>query len=109
MAAVGERVLAVWPEEQGQWWYPGVVVSDAGTAKEVVFDDGGRATVTDDQIIALNIAAGNRLYCRWKGGQQYYGGVVSSAAGSCIHVDYDDGDKESTSVSMVRINAADVR
>jgi hypothetical protein len=108
MASVGERVLAEWPQEV-QWWYPGVVVSDAGQAKEVQFDDGGRATLTDSQMIPLSIGVGSRVYCRWKGGQQYFGGVVSSAVGSCIHVDYDDGDKESTSIAMVRVNKSDMR
>lgn len=108
MASIGERVLAEWPAEV-QWWYPGVVVSDAGGAKEVQFDDGGRATLTDAQMVPLSIATGKRVFCRWKGGEQYYGGVVSSSVGNCIHVDYDDGDKESTSVSMVRINIADLR
>lgn len=109
MANIGDRVLAVWPQEQGEWWYPGVVVSDAGGAKEVVFDDGGRAAISDAEMIPLSIGAGKRVFCRWKGGDKYYGGVVSSATGGCIHINYDDGDKESTSVSLVRINRADVQ
>ena len=108
MASIGDRVLAEWPQEQGQWWYPGVVVSDAGQAQDVQFDDGGRATLSSSQMRPLSIGAGQRVFCRWKGGEQYYGGRVSSAVGGCILVDYDDGDKESTSVSMVRINSADL-
>ncbi len=107
MASLGDRVLAEWPAEV-QWWYPGVVVSDAGQAKEVQFDDGGRATLTDSQMTPLGVQTGMRVFCRWKGGDQYYGGKVSSAVGSCIHVDYDDGDKESTSISMIRVNKADL-
>lgn len=107
MPNVGDRVLAEWPQE-GQWWYPGVIVSSAGSAMEVQYDDGDRATLTEAQVKPLDIRVGARVYCRWKGGGQYYPGVISSQNANAISVDYDDGDKENTTISMVRINVKDL-
>lgn len=107
MAAFGDRVLARWTKEK-DWWYPGVVVGSQGSMVEVVFDDGDRATVNLDETRPLQVPAGKRVYCRWKGGAQYYPGQVRDSVGSAITIDYDDGDKEATSVSFIRINAEDL-
>ncbi|MDQ2985773.1 MAG: DUF4537 domain-containing protein [Armatimonadota bacterium] len=104
---VGDRVLAQWPAEVG-WWYPGTIVSTNGDTFEVQYDDGDRTTLNSSQIKPLQITAGSRVYGRWQAGAQYYPGKVSTAAGEAIHIDYDDGDKESTTVSMVRINQRDM-
>ncbi len=107
MSNIGDRVLAIWPQEVGLL-YPGVVVTSSGNAMEVQFDDGGRATLTPDQIKPLNIRVGQRIQCRWKGGPQYFPGVISSQNANAIGIDYDDGDKESTSVSLIRIQLSEL-
>jgi DNA repair Crb2-like protein len=107
MANIGDRVLAKWPVEK-DWWYPGVVVGTGLVGLEVQFDDGDRTSVTDEEYRPLQLGIGSRVYCRWKGGGEYYPGKVSMAVGDAIHVEYDDGDKETTSVSMVRVNQADL-
>jgi hypothetical protein len=34
--------------------------------------------------------------------------MVTAATGAAIHIEFDDGDKETTSVSMVRVNESDL-
>jgi hypothetical protein len=106
MPSIGDRVIAQWPAEKS-WWYPGVVVSDGGQI-EVQFDDGDRAVLGPDQMKSLAIGPGSRVHCRWKGGSSYYPGKVSDARGSAIHVNYDDGDQEWSSVCMVRVSQNDL-
>lgn len=103
---VGDRVLAQWEEE---WWYPGVIVASNGAGVVVQFDDGDRATLANDQARPLSYSVGNRVYCRWKGGAAYYPGVVSAVIGSAVAIEYDDGDQETTTLSMVRIHEDDLR
>jgi hypothetical protein len=98
--AVGDRVLARWYD---LFWYPGVILSAEGKRIHVTFDDGDQALVTSDQIRELDIGVGDRVFCRWKGGPQYYPGEVVKKEGERIHVRYDDGDEEWTSVRMVRV------
>jgi hypothetical protein len=56
----------------------------------------------------LNVGSGSRVFCRWKGGPQYYPGRVASATGDAIHVQFDDGDKEDTTVRMARVHQDDL-
>lgn len=104
---LGDRVLAKWPQEE-QWWYPGVVTDSDGASVEVTFDDGDRSRVSVEDVRPLMVRVGSRVYCRWKGGDSYYAGKVSQAQGAAIHIDYDDGDQEMTSISLIRVNRNDL-
>ncbi len=46
---------------------------------------------------------GKRVQCRWKGGPLYYPGEVTRQDGERIHVAYDNGEQEWTSVRMIRV------
>lgn len=107
MANVGDRVLAQWPAEM-EWWYPGVVVASTGAAFDVRFDDGGSAALRDDQTRPLLLAIGARVSARFRGGDAFYSGIISEAVGNALHICYDDGDKEWTSVSMLRVHERDL-
>jgi hypothetical protein len=107
MANIGDRVLAKWPSET-EWWYPGVVVGIEIEGIEVQYDDGDRASLAEDELMPLAIGVGSRVYGRWQGGGTYYPGMVTAATGAAIHIEFDDGDKETTSVSMVRVNESDL-
>lgn len=104
MPSVGDRVLGQWEPE---WFYPGVIVTEGGGTFVVQFDDGDRAQLQPNQVREMNIGTGSRVYCRWRGGPQYYPGSITAINGNAIDVSYDDGDQESTTVSMCRVNAAD--
>lgn len=103
MPDVGDRVLARWPAEI-DWWYPGVVCERADDRLLVQFDDGDRAWVTPHEALPLDLDDGARVYGRWQGGGQYHPGLVTSRVGDALHIRYDDGDEEWTSVSMVRVH-----
>ena len=107
MASIGDRVLAKWPVEK-EWWYPGVVVGTGLVGVDVQYDDGDRASVGEQEYKPLVLEVGSRVFARWKGGGEYYPGKVAMVAGSALHVDYDDGDRETTSLSMIRVNQADL-
>jgi hypothetical protein len=107
MISVGMRVLAMWPVEV-EWWYPGVVCRLAGPEIEIQFDDGDRTIVTSAEITPLAIGVGSRVWGRYQGGKFYYPGQVSQQRGDAIHIDYEDGDKEWTTVSMVRVHEDDL-
>ncbi len=96
----GDRVLAVWYDLN---WYPGVVVSVAGKRVHVLFDDGDQAMVTPERAKPLAFRVGDRVCCRRKGGPIYYPGEIARIKGEVIHVNYDDGEEETTSVRLVRI------
>jgi hypothetical protein len=107
MLRLGDRVLAMWPVEV-EWWYPGVVCLVAGNDVEVQFDDGDRSLVTTDDVIPLAIGVGTRVHGRWRGDKFYFPGRVSEQRGPAIHIEYDDGDEEWTTVSMVRVHREDL-
>jgi hypothetical protein len=95
----------MWPVEV-EWWYPGVVCLVAGNEVEV--DDGDRAVMTVADVTPLAIGVGCRVYGRWTGNRFYYPGRVTEQRGEAIHIDYDDGDGEWTTVSMVRVHHSDL-
>lgn len=108
MPAVGDRVLAQWPTEV-EWWYPGVVVAAQPGRVFVQFDDGDRSAVADDRTATLGrVAAGLRVQGRFQGGRGFFPGHVTARTGDAIHIAYDDGDEEWTSVAMVRVHESDL-
>jgi hypothetical protein len=107
MFKVGDRVLAMWPVEI-EWWYPGVICGSDGSELEIQYDDGDRATVGKRDVLPLKIDVGSRVWGRWQGGRAYYPGTITQKMGDAIHIAYDDGDQEWTTVSLVRIHEEDL-
>ena len=102
--APGDRVLAVWAGDG--WWYPARVQSVAGGAVHVAFDDGDVAAVAGADVRAFDWHVGSRLQCNWKNQGAYYGGVVATMTGETIQFQYDDGDRETMTVSRCRGDSA---
>lgn len=98
---VGQRVLAQWYPEV--FFYPGKIKAVEGDKFRIQFDDGDQATVAAKQIAPLDIKVGSRVFGRWQGGPAYFPGKVDQQNGEKIHVRYDDGDEEWTTISMVRV------
>lgn len=107
MALVGDRVLARWPAET-DWWYPGVVCLAEPAKLEVQFDDGDRAELAPWEVTALQVRIGSRVFGRWQGGKFYYPGQVTEQRGEAIHIVYDDGDQEWSTVSLIRVHQQDL-
>src|SRR5262245_42125062 len=97
--AVGQRVLAQWHPEV--YFYPGTIKAIQADKYSVQFDDGDQASVTAKQLAPLDIKAGSRVFGRFKGGPAYFPGKVDRQDGAKIHITYDDGDEEWTTISMV--------
>jgi hypothetical protein len=96
----GDRVLACWYDLN---WYPGVIVSITGKRLHILFDDGDQAMVTPEKVKALDFKVGDRVCCRRRGGPIYYPGEITKQQGEVIHVNYDDGEEETTSIRFVRV------
>jgi hypothetical protein len=67
------------------------------------FDDGDRGWVQRDQVLPLEIRPGLRVLGRWKMASCYYPGVITEVRGDTVHIAYDDGDREWTTVAALRI------
>ena len=98
----GDWVLARWKGDQ--YWFPGVVESRAGDNVTVAYDDGTRETLPTSQVRPYDWAVGTRIQCRWKGGDKWYAGKITtmSSDGVTIGVAYDDGDQEQTRTATCR-------
>lgn len=96
-------MLAEWPVEV-DWWYPGVVVAQERGQVLVQFDDGDRAAVGNDAVQPLGtIGVGQHVHGRFQGGRSYYPGRITARSGDAIHIVYEDGDQEWTSIALVRV------
>jgi hypothetical protein len=96
----GDRVLGCWFDG---FWYPGVILSAEGKRVHVLFDDNDQAFLTWDKVRPLEVAVGDRVFCRWKGGPFFHPGEVTRRHGERIYVTYDDGREEWSSVRLVRV------
>jgi hypothetical protein len=97
---VGERVLARWHDS---YFYPGRIHAVSGSSCEIHFDDGDTATVDNANVLAPDVRVGSRVFARWHGGPEYLPGVISQQKGETVQIDYDHGETEWTSLSMVRV------
>ena len=63
-----------------------------------------RTIAIDERLAAdANLKVGDRVSANWKKGGQYYNGKITSRDGDKIHISYDDGDQEDTTISVVRV------
>jgi hypothetical protein len=98
----GDRVLGSWFDGH---WYPGIVLTVDGKRTHVMFDDGDQAVLTADKVRVLDVKVGDHIFCRYQGGPAYFPGVVTTKDGEIIHIQYDDGDEETTSLRLIRLPA----
>ena len=97
---VCDRVLACWFDLD---WYPGIVLGAEEDRVHVLFDNGSQAPILPERVRPFEVSAGDRVLCRWRGGPDYYLGEVTEVQGEMVHVRYDDGDDEWTSVRLLRL------
>ncbi|MCI0637452.1 MAG: hypothetical protein L0Y72_27780 [Gemmataceae bacterium] len=96
----GDRVLAY---DSDECVYPAEIVSIQDDRVIVQYLDGPERMLTPELIKRFDLRVGAKIECRWKGGPNYFPGVLSKLEGERIHVNYDDGDQEWTSVRLVRL------
>ncbi len=98
--AEGDRVLA---QDIDGFIYPAEIVSIDGDKIVVSFLDGPERMLTPELLRPFALRTGTAVHCRWKGGQAYFAGKVTQIDGDRIHIAYDDGDREWTTVRLVRL------
>ncbi len=96
----GDRVLASWVDA---FFYPGRVQQIDGHSCEVVFDDGDVAWVNEANVRRPDIRSGSEVFCRFHAGPTYKPGTVAEQNGEKLQVQYENGEKEWTTLSMVRV------
>ena len=98
---IGDRALINWTHDE--YWYPGTIRDKKESLYFIHFDDGDEEWVDASRIKTDDIKPGDRVYGNWKNRKWYYPGVVTWRSGLSIHISYDDGDQEDTTISFVRI------
>jgi hypothetical protein len=99
--AEGHRVLA--QSEYDGYLYPGVIERAEEDSLYILFDDGDRGQLSPERVVPLALLrAGQRAECRWQGGD-FYPCRIDRREGDRVFIQYDDGDREATTVGMVRV------
>ncbi|MBP7738727.1 MAG: hypothetical protein KA369_22320 [Spirochaetes bacterium] len=97
----GDRILGQWSDGQ---WYPARITGMEGADFNVSFDDGDTAVLPASKIRKIDWKVGTRVQCNWKRGGMYYKGTITRMQGESIHISYDDGDQEDSTISICRSN-----
>ena len=98
---VGERVFAQWSGDS--FFYPGIIIGIEDTGVSVRFDDGIQESVANSQVAPVDVGVGSRVSARYGGLDAYYPGEIDGRQGETVHIKYDDGDEELTTISMIRL------
>lgn len=98
--SVGDRVLAPWEPD---FLYAGVISEIQDAEAHIDFDDGDSGWVPVSELRQLRIAMDQPVLCRKEMGAMFYPAVVADQSGETIHVTFDDGTDEWTTVAALRI------
>jgi len=96
----GDWVLARY--RNGNYWFPGVIERISNDHIAVRYDDGERETLYADKVRPYDWRVGTRVQCNFRGAGHWYSGKIAVLAGGTLRIDYDDGDRESTSTGRCR-------
>jgi hypothetical protein len=96
----GDRVLAQAGDAR---WYPADILTVHGDRITLQYLAGAQGFVTPELIEPLEIREGLRVEGRWRGGDTYFPGEIDQARGERIHIRYDDGNEEWTTIRLIRI------
>ncbi len=99
--AVGDRCLANWSNDR--YWYPGTIIETDGSLYHIQFDDGDREWLRAGSLTEENLGVGTYVEVNWMWGGVYYTGTIAERIGDVIFIHYDDGDREWTTISAVRV------
>jgi hypothetical protein len=102
MRKAGMRVMAYW-QADGHW-YPAEIKEIKDGSCKVLWDDGISKWLEPNQVSRYTIKTGDKVQGNWKNGGLYFRGKVTSKKDKEIHIVYDDGDEEDTTIDMVRMD-----
>ena len=95
---IGDRVWAPWSKDK---LFAGFVERLNDEEVLVHYDDGCQGWVLRRQVHPLFLTVGLRVLGRWQMGWTFYPGAVTLVDGNRIHIQYDDGDREWTTVAAL--------
>ena len=98
---VGEHLLVNWTRDA--FWYPATVVKKEGKRYSVRFDDGDEEWTASSRMTQEDIEVGDKVFANFKNLGRYYPGTVAKRQGRKVHIRYDDGDAEVTTIASVRV------
>jgi hypothetical protein len=98
---VGDRALVHW--SQDEFWYPATVTKVERGRYYIVFDDGDEEWTTRSRIAALKLNVGRRVFANRKHEGDYYPGRIIARRKNTVTILYDDGARETTTISGIRI------
>jgi len=98
---IGKTILVNWSKDK--YWYPATVLKIDGHRYFVRFHDGDEEWTNKSFMKTEDIKAGDKGYGNYKNAGKYYPGQVTQRKGPAIHIKYDDGDEEYTTISFVRV------
>lgn len=98
---VNDRVLVKWSGDE--YWYPATITEVSGSRYHVAFDDGDEEWADEARITSENLAVGSRVFGNWERRGLYYPGKITDRRGDTITILYDDGDRETTTIAVVRV------
>ncbi len=97
----GETPLVNWSRDE--YWYPATVKKAEAARYYVVFDDGDEEWTTAERMTVEDLREGDRVFGNWQKRGLYYPGRIFQRRGLDIHIKYDDGDEENTTLSVIRV------
>lgn len=99
---VGDHCIVKWSGDG--YGYPGTIKRIKDGLYQVYYDDGDSEWRLEKYIKSETVRAGDMVYGNWKSRGKYFRGRIARRTGKKIFIHYDDGDKEWTTLSKVRIH-----
>ena len=97
---VGNRVFAYW--EADQYYYPATITQVEGDDIFIRYDTGEEEWTNSDYLAEMKVAVGDEVESKWSQDEEYYTAQVTAINGEQIHVVYEDGNEEWTSINNLR-------
>lgn len=97
----GDRVTA---NNRGKgYWFVGLVsaVEPSGNVA-IAYLDGEKEVVSPGNVRAFDWNVGTVVACNWKRSGKWFRGKIASLSGDAVHISYDDGDQEDTTLAFCR-------
>lgn len=86
----------------GPYWFPGVVTAVGRGVVTVRYDDGEVETRPANQVKPYDWRVGSPVECNWNNSGKWYSGRIAAANGGRLQINYDDGDRETTTTGRCR-------
>jgi len=97
---VGNRAFAYW--EADQYYYPATITQVEGDDIYIRYDTGEEEWTNSDYLAEMKVAVGDEVESKWSQDGEYYTAQVTAINGEQVHVVYEDGNEEWTSINNLR-------